>query len=217
VEVCDVLLCPTLASARDVAHAYSDDHHIRHWWRAIERTISPTIYCHRNTRMVVNRSDQGGDAMRLNRFGLLGCVVVVALLSFGFTAHAPRNPAPRLTDPTATASPLVNRFFNLIEHNDVKGLQRLLSPAFQLERADGSGGTKTEYLANLPAITNFSISDLKATQTGSVLIVRYQATIEGVVNGKPATPGPAPRLSVFSRNGKTWRLIAHANFNPLTG
>jgi Domain of unknown function (DUF4440) len=120
-------------------------------------------------------------------------------------------------DPTATASPLVNRFFTLIEHNDVKGLQRFLSPAFQLERADGSGGTKAEYLANLPSITNFSISDLKATQTGSVLIVRYQATIEGVVNGKPATPGPAPRLSVFSRNGKTWRLVAHANFNPLTG
>jgi Domain of unknown function (DUF4440) len=167
--------------------------------------------------MVFKRSDQEGDAMRLSRFGLLGCVVVLALLSFGFTAHAPRKPAPRLTDPTATASPLVNRFFNLIEHNDVKGLQRLLSPAFQLERADGSGGTKTEYLADLPAITNFSISDLKATQAGSVLIVRYQATIEGVVNGKPATPGPAPRLSVFSQNGKTWRLVAHANFNPLTG
>ena len=155
--------------------------------------------------------------MRLSRLGLLGCVVVVALLSFGFTAQAPSRSAPHLTDPTATASPLVNRFFDLIEHNDVKRLQRFLSPAFQLERADGSGGTKAEYLANLPTITKFSISDVVATQTGSVLIVRYQATIEGVLNGKPATPGPAPRLSVFSRSGKTWRLVAHANFNPLTG
>ncbi len=155
--------------------------------------------------------------MRLSRLGVLGCVVVVALLSFGFTAQAPRRPAPRLTDPTATASPLVTRFFNLIEHNDVTGLQRFLSPAFQLERADGSGGTKAEYLASLPTITKFSISDLTATKSGSVLIARYQATIEGVVNGKPATPGPAPRLSVFFRNGKTWQLVAHANFNPLTG
>ena len=155
--------------------------------------------------------------MRLSRLGLLGCVVLLALLSFGFTAQAWTKPAPRLTDPTATASPLVTRFFNLVEHNDVKGLQRLLSPAFQLERADGSGGTKAEYLADLPTITNFSISDLTATQTGSVLIVRYLATIEGVVNEKPATPGPAPRISVFSRNDKTWRLVAHANFNPLTG
>jgi hypothetical protein len=207
-------VCRTLASARDLAHAYSGDHHICP--RGGKDDLADDLLS-RNKRMVVNRSDQEGDAMRLSRFGLLGCVVVVALLTFGFTAHAPRKPATRLTDPTATASPLVNRFFNLIEHNDVKGLQRLLSPAFQLERADGSGGTKAEYVADLPAITNFSISDLKATQTGSVLIVRYQATIEGVVNGKPATPGPAPRLSVFSRSGKTWRLVAHANFNPLTG
>jgi Domain of unknown function (DUF4440) len=155
--------------------------------------------------------------MRLSRFGLLGCVALVALLSFGFTAQGPTEPAPRLTNPQATASPLVTRFFNLVEHNDVKGLQRFLSPAFQIARADGSGASKAEYLANLPTITKFSISDLAATQTGSVLIVRYQATIEGVVNGKPATPGPAPRLSVFSRTGKTWRLVAHANFNPLTG
>ena len=155
--------------------------------------------------------------MRLSRSGLLGCVVVVALLSFGFTDQTPKRHAPRLTDPTATASPLVTRFFDLVEHNNVKGLQRFLSPAFLLERADGSGGTKAEYLANLPTITRFSISDLAATQTGSVLIARYQATIEGVVNGKLATPGPAPRLSVFSRSGKTWRLVAHANFNPLTG
>jgi Domain of unknown function (DUF4440) len=167
--------------------------------------------------MVVTDRTRRGDTMRLGRFSLLACVVVLALFSFGLAAQAPREPAPRLTDPQATASPLVTRFFNLIEHNDVKGLQRLLSPAFQLERADGSGGTKAEYLANLPTITKFSISGVAATQTGSVLIARYQATIEGVVNGRPATPGPAPRLSVFSRSGKTWRLVAHANFNPLTG
>jgi hypothetical protein len=155
--------------------------------------------------------------VRLSRFGLFVGVVVVALVSFGFTAQAPTKPAPHLTDPTATATPLVTRFFDLIEHDNVKGLQRFASPAFQLERADGSGGTKAEYLANLPTITRFSISGVTATQTGSVLIVRYLATIEGVVNGKPATPGPAPRLSVFSWDGKAWRLVAHANFNPLTG
>jgi Domain of unknown function (DUF4440) len=155
--------------------------------------------------------------MRLSRFGLLGCLALVALLSFGFTAQGPTERPPRLTNPQATASPLVTRFFNLVEHNDVKGLHRFLSPAFQLERADGSGASKAEYLANLPTITKFSISDVAATQTGSVLVARYQAAIEGVVNGRPATPGPAPRLSVFSRTGKTWRLVAHANFNPLTG
>jgi hypothetical protein len=141
---------------------------------------------------------------------------VLALAALGFTAAA-RDPGSRDNDPTATATPLVTRFFNLVEHHDTKGLGQFLSPGFQIERADGSGGTKAPYVANLPTITSFSISNVTATQTGSVLVVRYLATIQGVVNGKTATPGPAPRLSVFVRNGKTWTLIAHANFNPLTG
>jgi hypothetical protein len=111
----------------------------------------------------------------------------------------------------------VNRFFVLVEHKDVKGLEAFLSPAFQLERADGSGGTKAQYLANLPTINSFTIANLTASQMGSVLVATYEATIQGVVNGKPATPGPAPRLSVFTWNGKAWQLVAHANFNPLTG
>jgi len=154
--------------------------------------------------------------MRGSRLALLGGVAVLALASLGFRAQAPRE-APRTSDPAATATPLVNRFFTLVEHHDTKGLDRFLSPAFQLERADGSGGTKAQYLTSLPTITAFSISNLTATRTGSVLVARYLATIEGVVNGKPATPGPAPRLSVFTRSGGRWTIVAHANFNPLTG
>jgi hypothetical protein len=58
---------------------------------------------------------------------------------------------------------------------------------------------------------------VRATQASATLVVRYLAQVEGVVNGKPYKPGPAPRLSVFAWNGKRWQLAAHANFNPLTG
>ena len=53
------------------------------------------------------------------------------------------------------------------------------------------------------------------TQAGGTLVVRYRAEVEGILDGKRFTPGPAPRLSVFAWNGKRWRLAAHANFNPL--
>jgi hypothetical protein len=125
--------------------------------------------------------------------------------------------APHLEDPTTAAGPLVDRFFTLIEEKDAAGLQEFLSPAFQVERADGSGSAKSQYLTQLPTVTKFDISQLAATQQGGALIVRYLATVEGVVNGKPYTPGPAPRLSVFVWNGTAWQLAAHANFNPLTG
>jgi hypothetical protein len=121
------------------------------------------------------------------------------------------------SDAVATGKSLVTQFFTLVQKKDAAGLGKMLSPAFQLERADGSGAGKTEYLKSLPTVTSFALSDFSAQRSGSVLVVRYLATATGVVNDKPYTPGPAPRLSVFVRNGKRWQIIAHANFNPLTG
>jgi hypothetical protein len=111
----------------------------------------------------------------------------------------------------------VHQFFVLLEHKDRAGLQRFLSPGFQVQRADGSGAEKRDYLANLATINKFQITELRATRAGGTLVVRYLAQVEGVVNGKPYTPGPAPRLSVFVWNGKRWQLAAHSNFNPLSG
>jgi hypothetical protein len=125
--------------------------------------------------------------------------------------------APKLADPTATAQKLVNRFFVLIQEKDVAGLKKFLSPAFQLERADGTGTGRADYLANLPTLSTFEIASLTAEQSRSVLVARYLATATGLVNGKPYTPGPAPRLSVFTWTGSSWAIAAHANFNPLTG
>jgi hypothetical protein len=131
--------------------------------------------------------------------------------------HGTGRAAPRLADPSKTAKPLVNRFFVLLVHKDRAGLQRFLSPAFQVQRADGSGAGKKQYLTSLATINQFQITKLKATQTAGALVVRYLAEVEGVLNGKRYTPGPAPRLSAFNWNGKRWQLVAHANFNPLTG
>jgi hypothetical protein len=143
-------------------------------------------------------------------------VLVLALALVG-CARGGAAPAPEADDLTVEARSLVERFFTLVQNSDVDGLGAFLSPAFQLQRADGSASAKPEYLTNLPTVETFEISDLVGTQTGSVLVARYLATVEGVVEGKPFTPGPAPRLSVFSWDGEAWQIVAHANFNPLSG
>ena len=155
--------------------------------------------------------------MRRSQIALAALVVSLASLTLAFTSHGFEHSVPASSNTTTTATQLVNRFFTLVEKRDVNGLNQFLSPAFQIERADGSGGTKAQYLSALPTITSFSVSNVVATQTGSVMVVTYLATIQGVVNGKTPTPGAAPRLSVFVRQGSAWRLVAHANFNPLTG
>ena len=149
---------------------------------------------------------------------LIACTLALTLSSGLSAAPSAARPEPRLANPTATAKPLVLRFFVLIARKDQAGLQRLLSPAFQVQRADGSAENKTQYLANLSATVNkFYISNLSATQARGALVVRYLARVEGSIDGKPYTPGPAPRLSVFAWNGDRWQLAAHANFDPLTG
>jgi hypothetical protein len=64
---------------------------------------------------------------------------------------------------------------------------------------------------------SFELTDFVASRAGDVLAVRYLADATGLVDGRPYSPGPAPRLSVFVRDGKRWRIVAHANFNPLAG
>ena len=148
---------------------------------------------------------------------VVAVLAVAVVVSIGVETASTRA-ASQLANPTGAAKPLVLRFFVLAANKDRAGLQRLLSPAFQVQRADGSTENKTQFLANLSRTVNkFDISDLSATQARGTLVARYLARVDGSLNGKPYTPGPAPRLSVFTWNGERWQLAAHANFDPLTG
>ena len=142
---------------------------------------------------------------------------IATLFAIAAVAWVPASNARPVATPAQTARPLVVKFFELVQDQDVAGLKTFLSPAFQIQRADGSWAGKTAYLKRLATIRKFKISNFRATRAGATLVARYNATVEGLVNGKPYTPGPAPRLSVFHRNGKRWQLVAHANFNPLKG
>ncbi|HXY92375.1 MAG TPA: nuclear transport factor 2 family protein [Acidimicrobiia bacterium] len=157
--------------------------------------------------------------MRRRTFATVVAVLLSSSLLFTGTAAATVARASATSDATATntAKPLVTKFFTLIQQKDKAGLDKFLSPAFELQRADGTGSGKADYLQNLPTVQTFELSDFTASRAGDVLVVRYLADATGVVNGKPYTPGPAPRLSVFARNGKQWQIVAHANFNPLNG
>src|SRR5438128_1537047 len=155
--------------------------------------------------------------MRRHRLAVVvSCTILLMASALVLASPATASPAPS-SDPVATGKALVTQFFTLVQKKDTAGLDKMLSPAFQLERADGSGSGKADYLKSLPTVTSFDLKDFSAQRAGSVLVVRYLATATGLVNGKPYTPGPAPRLSVFVRNGTRWQIVAHANFNPLTG
>ena len=142
-------------------------------------------------------------------------VAIVCALALVPVASA--SPAPRLANQNATGKALATKFFSLLQHKEVAGLQAFLAPNFQVQRADGSADGKVSYMKKLPAIYSFRLSRVIASYANGTLVVRYLAKATGLIDGKRYTPGWAPRLSVFSWNGTRWQLSAHSNFNPLTG
>lgn len=118
-------------------------------------------------------------------------------------------------DTSVLGKRLSEKFLGLLKAGDTAGLEKFLSPAFQLQRATGTGATKTDYLRDLPTIGEFVVSDVVATRSGDILVVRYLATVEGLADGRMYTPGPAPRISTFVRSNGRWQIVSHANFNAL--
>jgi hypothetical protein len=142
-------------------------------------------------------------------------VVVATLALLAFTA-APASAAspPKLKDPNATGEKLATKFLTLLQTKDQKGLAAFLDPSFQLQRADGTGATRSEYLANPSTVNSFKIGpELTAVQAGDLLTLRWQLEANTQINGTQFSTTEAPRLSVFRWDGRQWRIVSHANFN----
>ena len=116
-------------------------------------------------------------------------------------------------DNTAEGTELVERFFDLLVDGDIGEMAKLLSPAFQLQGADGGFLTEDEFLQSPPEIESYEIDNIQVTRAGNVLVARYDVTAVVTIDGVAQSRDPAPRLSVFMKVKKRWQMVAHANFN----
>lgn len=95
-------------------------------------------------------------------------------------------------------------------------VEKVLAPEFQILRSDGSGHDKASYLKALPRQrVRSKFSDIMATGTADLMVVRYRIDTDQTIDGKEVK-GVSPRLSVFRRDGDRWLICAHANFAALT-
>lgn len=134
------------------------------------------------------------------------------------TPPAPATAAPPLSDPAspedaATAERVQNEFFAALQSGNADALAALLSPAFQLVRADGSYADREQYLANPATVNSFALSDFAVTSQGDVLVARFLGQTSEVINGVEYNREPAPRFAVMKRDGDTWKIAAQVNFN----
>ena len=151
-----------------------------------------------------------------NRCAPLAAALLALLLLLGACGGADSDTADDLDDPDATGLELIERYAELTVAKDVDGLEDFISDAFIIQRADGSFRGKDDYLANLPDLTEYTISEVSAAQDGNALTVRWFISVHSVVDGVQTSTEPAPRLSTFIYDDDDWRLSSHANFNAPT-
>ena len=96
-----------------------------------------------------------------------------------------------------------------------KVLAPMLTPEFQIMRANGAGFDRDGYLnrsvGKITAKPDFSHEDIVATQHGDIMVVRYFLRIDEIIEGQPVKKR-APRLTVFRKVNGSWSVVAHANF-----
>jgi hypothetical protein len=139
-------------------------------------------------------------------------VLVLALCAvpaFG----AAKTPDQVLHTKASSGRALMTAYSNLLVAKDKAAIARLLSPAFQIQRADGSHASRAQYLATLPDLRAFSFADLTQARSNGIVTVRTAATATLFVNGAMYNPKPAPQMTVFRWTGERWLLLAQGNFN----
>lgn len=128
------------------------------------------------------------------------------------------DPSSPLEDPEATGRELAQRFLDVLSSpNPTAQLEEFLSPAFQLQRSNGTFANRDEYLEQPASVSRFEILDdnFRAYQDGPVLTVRFSIAITETIDGTELRVSEANRLGVFLRSDAGWKLVAWSNFNPV--
>ena len=96
---------------------------------------------------------------------------------------------------------------------DLPALRKFLSPAYLVQRANGTYANKAETLENPSVLESYELSNLEATRTGPVIVARYDLVADVTIDGEKQSTEPAPRLAVFTKGEQGWQITAYANFN----
>jgi hypothetical protein len=144
--------------------------------------------------------------------------LLCACAALVLTACGNTNESSSSEDPTALATELIDQYGQAVFDRDQEALGELLSDAYLLRRADGSGYDREGYINALAQdsdyeLVDYSVTDVTAQQDGDILVAMF--TLQGDIEegGRPVISEPSPSLVTFVRVDGEWKLASDAFFS----
>ncbi|MFA4917276.1 MAG: nuclear transport factor 2 family protein [Syntrophales bacterium] len=142
-------------------------------------------------------------------------VVLIITLTFVFTTLTALANHDVATE-EGLGEKLLGQLWADMEKPDMEAIEKTIAKGFQSVHQDGSNNREQEIkLIKGLKLGKYSLSNIKITQNGPVIVATYFVSVEETIEGKRLQKKPAPRLSVFLKTDSGWKLIAHANLKPL--
>lgn len=137
--------------------------------------------------------------------------MLAATPALGATA-APKT----LNNPTKTCEQLTARFQKYLGAGMDAQLAQFVSPAFVIERNDGTTGSWPTYLTTHPTFTGWNISVDVAQFSSPVITCVAMTSTTQLVDGVSVVSVPTRNMSTYVWQRGAWRITSDARFNALS-
>lgn len=140
---------------------------------------------------------------------LLSTFLTLFCLSFPLVAQTSFNPQ-------AEGERLERLWWDQQKNQDIAGLTKLMSPAFQSINSKGAQDLAFNMaIIKAEKLGDYELANIKVTQSQDNLIVTYQIKVPENYFGKQMSSKLHYRLDVWNKSPSGWQIIAHANLNPI--
>lgn len=140
---------------------------------------------------------------------VFGSFFVLLCLSASLFAQTPFNAQ-------AEGERLERLWWDQQRNQDIAGLIKLMSPAFQSINSKGAQDLAFNMaIIKAEKLGKYELANIKVTQSQDNLIVSYQIALPENYLGQKMSSKLHYRLDVWTKTATGWQIIAHANLNPI--
>ena len=142
--------------------------------------------------------------MRLSR--IFGALAFLLIASHPIEARA-QSPS---------GEELLKKYWAATKAGDMSEEAKWYAKGFQSAHEDG-GRDRAQELELLKNVNlgDYTLSGIKITEQGPVIVATYFIDVAETLVGQRLPERKAARLTVFLKTDEGWKVIAHANLNPL--